>query len=70
MRGRFWAGLLLGGLLVAALNRAGARPGRWLDRLGRRGRQLLESRAPRALRRLLGWRPPKTRRWLARVGTR
>ncbi|GAB6876068.1 hypothetical protein [Thermaerobacter litoralis] len=70
MGGRFWAGVVVGGLMVAALECAGLRPARWLARAGRWSQQWLEVQVPRQRRRLVRWARPRARRLLARVGTR
>ena len=70
MGGRFWAGVVIGGLVVAALEGAGIRPGRWLARAGRWSRRWLELELPRQRRRLVRWARPRAQRGLARVGAR
>ncbi|HEY8552157.1 MAG TPA: hypothetical protein VIL40_01710 [Thermaerobacter sp.] len=67
---RFWVGVVLGGLAVAALQGAGMRPGRWLAWAGRRGRHWVVHEGPRRARHVMGWVRPRARRWLGRLGAR
>ncbi len=70
MGGRFWAGVVVGSLAMAALGWAGVRPGRWLARAGRWSQQWLEVQVPRQRRRLVRWIRPRAQRLLARAGAR
>ncbi|HEY8415068.1 MAG TPA: hypothetical protein VIK99_04775 [Thermaerobacter sp.] len=70
MRGRFWAGMVTGAVLVAVLDRVGVRPGRWLDYLvGGIAREVEPLRDPGRRRRLVRETGKRARRWLAaRIG--
>lgn len=70
MRGRFWAGVVTGGLLVAALDRIGVRTGPWLAAVSRWGRRLIRPLVDRPRRPWTRGLHQTTRRWLARVGPR
>ena len=70
MGGRFWAGVITGGLVVAALDRMGVRVGPWLMAVTRWGRRALRPLMEQARRPQIQNLQRTTRRWLTRAGTR